>query len=564
MIEMGRDGYYHPAGVEEVRALVVEARARGANLRIRGSGHSVAASVRSDRGPASRPGRDGMDVMLDRMRAVAIEPEPDGEHAIVEVDGGCNLGLDPYDPSGTSTWENSLTVRLHRAGWALDALGGISHQTIAGFLMTGSAGGSTTHSLAATVLRLQFVDGTGGVHEADASDTGRQRCLFEAVGVSMGLLGVITKVWLRAVRSYTLAGREVTTPLAECPVDIFGEGRDGRPGLVEFLRNAPYGRILWWPQPRFDRVSVWSASPDRSCSPSARTPYEILTPRQELSASLLQTVVGNLTDVSQVPRQLQSLHWFAHLEQALAGAHVLDRLRPAAADRRSEPDAARWRRACAGGARRVAERTLRRASETGVMKKLGGRIARRMPQQIHRLMTLYVPDGTKEFHDDWHSILPMDDHMDVRLWPASFAELWLPMEAATAAMNRLRDIHHHAGASSRYRLSRAFPVEIYASPKSPFWLSPGYERESVRINPVWLDQWPGDPNDEIYGTYYDALREFGFRPHWGKHLPPASGEWRAYYRRHCPRLDAFLDLRRTFDPSQVFVNDYWRMHLGID
>jgi hypothetical protein len=564
VIERGRDGYYHPAGVDEVRALVLEARARGANLRIRGSGHSVSASVRSNRNPASGAGCDGMDVMLDQMRAVVIEPEPDGEHAIVQVEGGCNLGLDPYDPSGTSTWENSLTVRLHRAGWALEALGGISHQTIAGFLMTGSAGGSTTHSLAATVLRLQFVDGTGEIHEADAGDTGRQRCLFEAAGVSMGLLGVITTVWLRAVRTYTLAGREVTTRLAECPVDVFGEGRDGRPGLVDFLRNVPYSRILWWPQPRFDRISVWSARPDRPSSPSARTPYEILTPRQELSASLLQTVVGNLTDVSQVPRHLESLHWFSYLERALAGEHALDRLRPPTASGPSKPDPAQWRRTCAAGARQVAERTFRHASEAGVMKKLGGRIARRMPQGIHRLMKLYVPDGTKEFHDDWHSILPMDDHMDVRLWPASFAELWLPMEAAPAALNRLRDMHHHQSESARYWLSRAFPVEIYASPKSPFWLSPGYDRESVRINPIWLDQWPGPPGDGIYQSYYEALKEFGFRPHWGKHLPPASDEWRAYYRRHSPRLDAFLRLHRTFDPDQVFVNDYWRAHLGID
>src|SRR5688572_14664220 len=179
MTERGRDGFYHPASVDEVRELVLEARARGVNLRVRGSGHSVAASIRSDPRPASRPECGGMTVMLDRMRAVVIEPERDDEHAIVQVEGGCNLGLDPYDPSGTSTWENSLSVQLHRAGWALEALGGISHQTIAGFLMTGSAGGSTEHSLAATVLRLQFVDGTGRIHEAGAGGTGQQRCLFQ-------------------------------------------------------------------------------------------------------------------------------------------------------------------------------------------------------------------------------------------------------------------------------------------------------------------------------------------------------------------------------------------------
>jgi len=536
------------------------------NLRVRGSGHSVPASIRSDRPSAGGPDTPGMDVVLDRMRAVVITPEPDGEHAIVQVDGGCNIGLDPRDPSGTSTWENSLNEQLHRAGWALRAMGGISHQTVAGFLMTGSAGGSTQHSLADTVVGLQFVDGHGEIHHVCRSDTGEKLRLFHAAGVSMGLLGVVTKVWLRVVPAYTLVGREVTTPLADCSIDVFGERRDGRPGLVEFVRHAPFSRILWWPQPAFDRIQLWSAEPDGR-SDFQRTPFEILSQRQTLSASLLQTVVGNLPDLSQVPQQLKNLCWFSHLERALAGVHTIDALRPAV-EQSSTPGLSklrikRWREAGARSLCRLAETISQRAFENGVVHKAGVAMKTRMPRRIHRVMKIYVPDGTKDFKDHWHGILPMDDQLDDRLWPTSFAELWFPMEAAAAVLRRLRDIHRDKSASERYQLSRAFPVEIYASPRSPFWLSPGYERESLRINFIWLDQWPGDPVGDLYQSYYEALKEFGFRPHWGKYLPAPSNTWRAYYRRHCPQLQEFLEIRRRLDPRHLFVNEYWRNHLGI-
>jgi hypothetical protein len=592
MIERGRDGCYHPGSVEDVRALILEARTRSVNLRVRGSGHSVPASIRSDRPSAGGPDAPGMDVMLDRMRAVVITPEHDGAHAIVQVGAGCNIGLDPQDPSGTSTWENSLNVQLHRAGWALRAMGGISHQTVAGFLMTGSAGGSTQHSLADTVLGLQFVDGDGEIHDVCSSDTGEKLRLFHAAGVSMGLLGVVTKVWLRVIPAYTLVGREVTTPLADCSIDVFGERRDERPGLVEFVRNAPFSRILWWPQPAFDRIQLWSAEPEVRQSDFQRTPFEILSQRQTLSASFLQTIVGNLPDLSRVPQQLENLCWFSHLERALAGVHTIGELRPVVGRALSgppgEPDRVRptiddfftgseathdvtplkarikrWRQSSARSCRRLAEKISQRAFKNTVVHKAGIGIKRRMPRRIHRLMKIYVPDGTKEFRDHWHGILPMDDQLDDRLWPTSFAELWFPMEAASAVLKRLRDLHRDKSASERYQLSGAFPVEIYASPRSPFWLSPGYEQESLRINLIWLDQWPGDPVGDLYQSYYEALKEFGFRPHWGKYLPPPSNEWRAYYRRHCPQLQEFLDIRRRLDPRDLFVNEYWRNHLGI-
>jgi hypothetical protein len=554
VIERGADGYYHPSTVGQVRALVLYARDCGATLRVRGSGHSVEASIRADGHP--------IDVLLDRMRAVTITPEIDGEHAVVQVEGGCNLGLDPYDPSGTSNWNNSLSVQLHRAGWALNALGGISHQTVSGFLMTGSAGGSTKYSFGNSILRLQLVDGTGRIHEVGRDDAGENRRLFEAAGVSLGLLGVITKVWLRAIRAYNIVGREVTTPIAVCPIDLFGEGTASRPSLAEFLDETPYSRVLWWPQPQFDRVQIWSATPEDIRADFRPKPFEILNQLQTVSGAFLQTVVGNLRDLSQVPAQLESLGWLYQLERGLAGDAPMEELRATPASSSTRERRA-LRRGCARGFTRIVGRALKLAFQSAMARRLGVRLERGMPQRIHSLMTLFVEDGTKEFRDHWHDALPMDNQMDMRLWPTSFAELWVPLQTAPAVMQRLREMHQQKDAASRYSFTKAFPLEIYAGPRSSFWLSPGYERECLRINPVWMDQWPGDPVRDLYQSYYDALKEFDFRPHWGKYLPHPGEEWRAYYRRQLPKLDKFLALRREMDPGRIFANEYWRSHLGI-
>ena len=124
----GADGYHHPSTDAEVAALIAHARSTGKKLRVRGSGHSVAASIH---GPGwdveGKPPPGDVEVLLDRMRSVHIHRDPtDPSRATVEVEAGCHLGRDPYDPTGTSTWANSLNAQLQRAGFALSDLGGIT------------------------------------------------------------------------------------------------------------------------------------------------------------------------------------------------------------------------------------------------------------------------------------------------------------------------------------------------------------------------------------------------------------------------------------------------------
>lgn len=237
---------HHPESTDAVRQLVTDARRRGVQVRVRGAAHSVA--------PAIAPDAGGVELRLNRLRDVVITPE-EGGRALVEVGAGCNLGYDRYDPSGTSTWQNSLTQQLDQRGYALDCLGGISHQTVGGFLMTGSAGGSLVHDLGSNVVGLELVDGRGEVHRVSADDAQPEaKNLFEAAGVSLGLLGIVTRVWLRAGPAYDVVGSEVTSRLADANLDLFDAS--DRDGLVVFFGKHDYSRVLWWPHPGFDRVQV--------------------------------------------------------------------------------------------------------------------------------------------------------------------------------------------------------------------------------------------------------------------------------------------------------------------
>jgi D-arabinono-1,4-lactone oxidase len=115
------------------------------------------------------------------------------------VGAGCYLGKNPDDPS--STWENSLLQQLYDAGLGLTVLGGISHQSVAGFLLTGSAGGSLYHATSDMVIGFTFVDGQGNVRTCSETENPEW---FAAMGVSMGLLGIVTEVQLQCVDNFNI------------------------------------------------------------------------------------------------------------------------------------------------------------------------------------------------------------------------------------------------------------------------------------------------------------------------------------------------------------------------
>ncbi|HKP90717.1 MAG TPA: FAD-binding protein [Thermoleophilaceae bacterium] len=455
MLLPDRDGLHHPSTEDEVRELIGWARRRGMPLRVRGTGHSVDPAILAS---------DGLHVALDRLDGV----EFDDARMQVTVQGGRRLGGNPRDRNGRSAVESGLCWALEQRGWALPVTAGVTHQTVAGFLMTGSAGGSRRHALTEQVVGLRLIDGNGDVHDLRAGDDA-----FDAVGVSMGLLGVVTAVTLQCVERFDVEGEERVTSAEEL---------DGAEAL---LRENEYARAYWWPQRGVDRLAVWTARSIPGPPAADARPYR-----------LLPEIAGSMTPA-----------------QAFAGTAIGAVCRTG-----------RWNRGFAA------------------------------------LYNAFLPDGEQQsFRDAWWRILPQDDELDERFFDSTWCELWLPAERTEDAIARLREHYRTGGVAA----TGAYTLEIYAAPPSRFWMSPGYGRESTRLNVCWHERSRGDPRECYFPQFWSLLGDLDFRMHWGKHRFSDPARAAAHARAAHPRLPDFLELRGKMDPDDVFLSDYWREQLGV-
>jgi len=498
--------YYLPGSVAEVLDLVNEALAEHGTLALRGAGHSFPISTALE--PAPSPGRPCRRVLLSDLAAVAF----DAATGRVTVQAGCHLGFDPYDPAKVSTEENSLCCQLDQWGWALPDLGGITHQTVGGFLATGSAGGSTKFSFDEQLRAVSIV--TAGAHGAElvtfeAPADGDPLDPFFAAGVSLGLFGVIVSATFQCVPRFAVQGSETTSAVAECAIDLFGAGTGARPSLADYFRQTDYARLMWWPQAGVEKVVVWEARQvPVPPPPFIPTPYHEVPWVFDSPLPVTALADGVFTLIDDLPAWL-SQH-FGHDSKLY-----------------HEPMA-------------LGEGAL--------------------PHLLNLFVTTNTPENPPQlFRDLWHHGIPMDNQMDDKLMGVWFTELWVPLPRAAAVMQALRGYYAQGLAQTG-----TFSCEIYAGKASPFWLSPAFGTDVVRIDVFWFANSPGRPDTAFYPQFWDLLQPFNFRPHWGKFLPPADGaQGVAYLQAQYPNFGAWLALRAQFDPQQVFVTPYWRRHLGL-
>jgi len=176
----------HPADATEVAAAIERARAGGRTLRVAGAGHSFTDAALTD----------GTLLRLDRMRRLL---EIDSASGLARVEAGISL--------------NELSEALWAHGLALENLGDIDVQSIAGATATGTHGtGSRLRNLSAGLREIELVAADGSllrVSERDDADAWR------AARVSVGALGVVTAVTLETVPAFTLEGVDSTAPLDE-------------------------------------------------------------------------------------------------------------------------------------------------------------------------------------------------------------------------------------------------------------------------------------------------------------------------------------------------------------
>ncbi len=499
-ISQSSDGFFHPENEEQIAELIHYANQNGLKVRVRGAAHSVEKAIFTDNFRKSWRKSQDINIMLDKMRQVKFHGD-----RLVTVQAGCNLGVDPSDPTKSSNLENSLFYQLDKYNLAFPSTGGIKHQTVGGFLSTGSSGGSMSHSVLDHMVSLRFIDGKGEIHEVSKTLDQEK---FYAVGVSMGLLGVITSVTFELPDEYHVMGQERTTGLQDCAVDLFGNGTGERPGLEKFLRETEYARILWWPQQGVNKVTVWQAHRMAEKDYSKRTGSK--SNFKENPYQLFPKILG-----SDMPVQI------------LTG---------------------------------IFYRMVKHWNKSGL---LGGITRQGLKLTLSPVINLFAStagqEGFQEFWDIWWRVLPMDDRLNDRWVPFEFTEVWLPIDKTTEIMHRLKELFERKG----IKATGVYPCEIYAKQSNDFWMSPGYQRDSLRFNFFWFKKNPDDPAQTYYPQFWQLFEDLDFRLHWGKYLP-SDPSWIKYLQARYPRWDDFMRLREQMDPNQIFVTQYWRKHLAIE
>ncbi|WP_299193874.1 FAD-binding protein [uncultured Erythrobacter sp.] len=555
-IAMGSDGFFHPASEAEVIALVNYARAHNLEIRGRGATHSVAWSIYTDPANGTPPNRTlqqspppgGINLAFDQMRALDWIDEAAG---VIEAEPGINLGWDPEDPFGVSTLENSLLHQIYEKGWAVNTLGGITHQTLAGFTATGSAGGSTRYAWDNAVA-FRVVDGMGNAEWIDQSHEH-----FDAIGTSMGLLGLVTKIRLQLVPMYNIEGTEITTPMSglDAPMDFFGPGDASQPSLQQYLAETPYTRIVWWPQKGAERIQTWKAVPvaasDQNLEPYEQFPPNFGGQTEMFAGSIVFVLFGNTN-----PFRIIGLCW-------QKACHYLECL--ASVLRRSgKGEIARFLTFLLGCI--VA---LLLGALGSVLGFVSGLVRMLFPKLLPIFNPMTKPGEETKFSDWYWRSLCMDNTVSDGLLGTEFTEIWVPIGRAQQVMNLYQEMFEQGG----YDATGYFSTEVYGGPPSSGWMHPGYTDGSdeykdgtVRIDVYWFRDNKGVPNcDEGFlEQYWQVLRDNNvpFRLHWGKFVPRyAFDDWAAYYRANLPRFDDFMALRAARDPHGVFFTGYWKKRL---
>jgi FAD-linked oxidoreductase len=186
-----------PASREELAAAIVAAAGDGRKVSVAGSGHSFTATALTS----------GTLVRVEALRGV-IDADPSS--GLVRVAAGTVLA--------------ELNEELARLGLAMENLGDIDRQTLAGAISTGTHGtGARLRNISAQVEALELVLADGSVRELSRE---AQPELLRAARVGVGALGAISAVTLRCLPAFVLERVDSPRPRDQV-LDRFDELADG-------------------------------------------------------------------------------------------------------------------------------------------------------------------------------------------------------------------------------------------------------------------------------------------------------------------------------------------------
>ncbi|WP_417800766.1 D-arabinono-1,4-lactone oxidase [Tenacibaculum sp.] len=202
-----------PHSENEIQQLVLKAIRCNQKIRVIGSGHSFTSLCSTDE----------ILVTLDNFQGL-ISIDKEKNQATVKA--GTKLSL--------------LGELLFNEGLAMENLGDINVQSIAGAISTGTHGtGVNLKSISNQVIGLKFVNGKGEIIECS---TTKNTELFKAAQVSLGCLGIITEVTLQCISTYKLKLQNKKEKLSDVLATL--SERNSKNRNFEFYW-IPYTNIAW-------------------------------------------------------------------------------------------------------------------------------------------------------------------------------------------------------------------------------------------------------------------------------------------------------------------------------
>ena len=361
------------------------------------------------------------------------------------------------------------------------------------------------------------------------------------------------------------------TTLDGGPADLLGPGADGRPSLEQFLRDAEFSRLEWWPQRGAERVVTWQASRMRG---AARL-------RAEAVQALRRQPRGDPAD------DRDPVHDPRQPRRPLEGqAEARGQLRRARARARG---AAVRPRAWAPPAGCSPSSSAARSSSASTPRsprwtRSGGSLRKAVPDFLPKLIAAFIPldsertTASRSASRDWGwSGLPMDNQADDELLPTEFTETWVPLAAHARGHAAAEHVLHRAarrrtrrtGAPARTRGSCTARCRRRSGSarRTPPATTSGRTACSASTRTGSPTTPRTRPRRSSRGLW-DLLREndVPFRLHWGKFQPVyerGDRDWVDFFRAQYPRWDDFLRLRAERDPNNIFLTDYWRDRFGL-
>lgn len=216
-VQFKPENKYYPETEEEIVNLVKEAIINKKTIRVAGSGHSFTQVVETE-----------MLLSLDKFQGIV---SVDGNQ--VTVKSGTKLKL--------------LGRLLHEQNLAMENLGDIDVQSIAGAISTGTHGtGYKLRTIATQISKIKFVNGKGEIITVTEQDN---YDLFKSAQISLGMIGILLEITINALPSYVLAYRADKTTFDK----IFGQ-------LEDFKNNNRNFEFYWFPYSKYVQTKVSNIS----------------------------------------------------------------------------------------------------------------------------------------------------------------------------------------------------------------------------------------------------------------------------------------------------------------